>query len=96
VGGVSATAGINVGEAVRVYEAFHDGSREESGGGRANPLPLLLPALELLEGVGEKEKAARILTAVETVLGEGKLRTPDLGGSASTTQMADAIIAAMR
>jgi isocitrate dehydrogenase (NAD+) len=97
VGGVSATAGINVGDGVRVFESFHGGTQEAVGGpDRANPLPLLLPAIDLLESVGQKEPAARIENAVETVLGEGKVRTPDLGGSSTTTQMADAIIAALR
>ena len=72
VGGVSATHGINVGDGVRVYESFHGGSREAIGVDRANPLPLLLPAIDLLEGVGEKEAARRILAAVEKVLTEGQ------------------------
>ena len=55
VGGISATAGINVGEGIRVYESFHGGSREAIGVDRANPLPLLLPAIDLLEAVGEAE-----------------------------------------
>jgi isocitrate dehydrogenase (NAD+) len=96
VGGISATAGINVGEGVRVYESFHGGSREDIGTDRANPLPLLLPALDLLEAEGQAEAARRILTAVETVLVQRRALTPDLGGTASTTQMADAVIAALR
>jgi isocitrate dehydrogenase (NAD+) len=95
VGGISATAGINVGDGVRVYESFHGGSREAIGPDRANPLPLLLPAVDLLEAVGHGEAAQRILTAVETVLTERRALTPDLGGTATTTQMADAIIAAL-
>src|SRR6202043_2552703 len=47
IGGVSATHGINVGGGMRVYEAFHGGSRESFGPDRANPVPLLLPALDL-------------------------------------------------
>src|SRR4051812_40352024 len=70
VGGVSATAGINVGQGARVYESFHGGTREEIGEERANPLPLLLPAIDLLDSVGEAAVARRILTAVETVLSE--------------------------
>jgi isocitrate dehydrogenase (NAD+) len=93
VGGVSATAGINVGEGVRVYETFHGGSREQVGVDRANPLPLLLPATDLLRDVGLTEQAQRIWGAAEAVLTEGRVRTPDLGGAATTTQMADAIIA---
>src|SRR5438094_1538398 len=95
VGGISATAGINVGEGIRVYEAFHGGSREQIGVNRANPLPLLFPALDLLEAAGQKERAARVQAAVETVLTAGQVRTPDLGGNATTTEFADAIIAAL-
>src|SRR5207253_2266509 len=49
VGGISATAGINVGSGLKVFEAFHGGSRASIGADRANPLPLLLPAIDLLE-----------------------------------------------
>jgi isocitrate dehydrogenase (NAD+) len=95
VGGISATAGINIGDGVRVYECFHGGSREEIGANRANPLPLLLPALDLLESVGQAETAGRILRAVEQILMEGRLRTPDLGGESTTTEVTDAIVAAL-
>jgi len=95
VGGISATAGINVGDGIRIYESFHGGSREVIGVDRANPLPLLLPAIDLLESVGLADTGRRILTAVERVLTEGRVRTPDLGGQASTTEMANAIIAAL-
>jgi len=95
VGGVSATAGINVGEGVRVYECFHGGSREAIGTNRANVLPLLLPAVDLLESVGQAVTAQRILRAVEKMLTEGQVRTPDLGGSATTTEMTNAIVSAL-
>jgi isocitrate dehydrogenase (NAD+) len=95
VGGISATAGINVGDGLRVYECFHGGTREAIGVDRANPLPLLLPAIDLLESVGLSEPAARILTAVEKVLTQGQVRTPDLGGNSTTTQMTEAILAVL-
>jgi isocitrate dehydrogenase (NAD+) len=95
VGGISATAGINVGDKIRVYETFHGGTREQIGVNRANPLPLLLPAIDLLEAVGQKERAQRILAAVETVLTAGQLRMRDLGGDATTTHVAEAVIAAL-
>jgi len=95
VGGISATAGINVGDGIRVYEAFHGGSREAIGVNRANPLPLLLPAIDLLEAVGENEAAGCIRRAVETVLMEGRNRTLDLGGNATTTEMTEAIVRAI-
>jgi isocitrate dehydrogenase (NAD+) len=95
VGGISATAGINVGDGVRVYETFHGGSREAIGANHANPLPLLLPAIDLVEAIGQPETARRILAAVERVLEEGRVRTPDLGGTSTTTDVADAIVHAL-
>jgi isocitrate dehydrogenase (NAD+) len=95
VGGVSATAGINFGDGIRVYESFHGGSRETIPEGQANPLPLLLPAIDLLEAEGYPEAARRIWSAVGQVLTERRALTPDLGGQASTGEMAQAIITAM-
>jgi isocitrate dehydrogenase (NAD+) len=94
VGGISATSGINIGTGIKVFEAFHGGSRANIGEDRANPLPLLLPAIDLLEMNGQEDAAVRILRAVENVLTQG-VRTRDLGGDASTTHMADAIVRAL-
>jgi isocitrate dehydrogenase (NAD+) len=96
VGGTSASAGINVGAGVRVYESFHGGTREAVGAGRANPLPLLLPAIDLLKAEGQGAVGRRILGAVERVLPEGRALTPDLGGGATTAEMTAALVAALR
>jgi isocitrate dehydrogenase (NAD+) len=95
VGGISATHGINVGDGVRVYESFHGSGRLSVGAGQANPVPLLLPAIDLLEALGQGEVGRRILAALETVLSAAKDLTPDLGGTANTAQMADAVRAAL-
>jgi isocitrate dehydrogenase (NAD+) len=95
VGGISAAAGINVGDGIKVFECFHGGTREAIGAERANPLPLLLPAIDLLDAIGQREAAARILCAIESVLTAGAVRPRDLGGSATTSAMTDAIIAAL-
>jgi isocitrate dehydrogenase (NAD+) len=95
VGGASASHGINVGEGVRVYESFHGGTREAVGAGRANPLPLLLPAIDLLEAEGQGDVSRRILAAVERVLTDGRCLTPDLGGSATSAEVAAGVIAAL-
>ncbi len=92
VGGVSTTHGINVGEGIHVYESIHGGSREAVGVDRANPLPLLLPALDLLEALGHGATSQRLLAAVGRVLTERTAVTPDLGGRATTTEMTDAIL----
>jgi isocitrate dehydrogenase (NAD+) len=95
VGGVSATAGINIASGIKVFEAFHGSSREAIGVDRANPLPLLLPAIDLLDMNGQEEAARRITRAVEKVLTDGHVRTHDLGGNAGTMQMAEAIARAL-
>lgn len=95
VGGVGATAAINFGEGLRVFEAFHGGTMAQIGEDRANPLPLLLPAIDLLEAVDRKETAERIRRAVEAVLTRG-IRTADLGGTARTSEVAEAIAGELR
>jgi isocitrate dehydrogenase (NAD+) len=93
VGGVSCTAAINHGEGVRVYEAVYGAAHEFVLPDTANPLPLILPAIELLKDFGEEPAAERLQKAVEAVLIEGKVRTRDIGGSATTTQFTEAIVA---
>ena len=95
VGGISATSAINVGDGVKVYEAVYGASHEAVPPGRANPLPLILPAIEMLKDFGETAAADKILKATETVLTQGTVRTPDLGGSAGTAEFTDAICKAM-
>lgn len=92
VGGVSCTAAINHGDGVRVYEAVYGAPHEAVPPDTANPLPLILPAVEMLKDFGEPA-GGRIKAAVEAVLVEGKVRTRDIGGTAGTTQFTDAVIA---
>jgi len=96
IGGISATAAISYGDGVRVYDAIHGGPREAVGADRANPLPLLTPALAMLSDLGHAEAAARIRRATEQTLADKTNWTADLGGSATTTRMTDAIIAALK
>jgi isocitrate dehydrogenase (NAD+) len=95
VGGISATLGVNHGPGIRVYEAIHGDTLEAIGRDRANPLPIVSPALAMLRDLGETRAADRILLAVETVLSDGQVRTRDLGGSAGTRDMTEAIVAAL-
>src|SRR5207237_10249508 len=59
VGGVSATAAVNVGDGVTVYEAVYGASAEQVPPDRGNPLPLILPAAEMLKDCGEADAAGR-------------------------------------
>jgi len=95
VGGISATSAINHGEGVRVYEAIFGGTRESIGADKANPLPLILPAIEMLKDLGEDMAARRILRSVETVLQVNTVRPADLGGRAGTAEFTDALVQAL-
>jgi isocitrate dehydrogenase (NAD+) len=92
VGGISATAAINHGDGIRVYEAVYGAGHEAIPSDTANPLPLILPTVEMLRDLGETAAADRIAKAVETVLVEGEVRTRDIGGTAGTTAFTEAII----
>jgi isocitrate dehydrogenase (NAD+) len=96
IGGISATSAVNYGDGVCVYEAIHGGPRDLIGADRANPLPVLMPALEMLTDLGHGPAAKRIRAAVESVLNAKKVLTFDLGGDAGTQAMAEAIIAALQ
>ncbi len=91
VGGVSTTAAVNHGDGVRVYESVYGAGHESIPPDTANPLPLLLPAIEMLRDCGESAAADRIRNAVEHVLTDGHIRTRDIGGTSNTTEFADAI-----
>ena len=93
VGGLGLAPGANIGEKAAIFEAVHGTAPDIAGQGKANPGALLLAACLMLEHIGDGARAARIRTAFETTVREKKTVTPDLGGTATTSQFADAIIA---
>lgn len=92
VGGLGMAPGANIGDKVAVFEAVHGSAPDIAGKGVANPLALLLAACLMLEHVGRKGVARRIRTAVDQVLREDGIRTPDLGGNARTKEFTRAVI----
>lgn len=98
VGGLGVVPGANLGDREAVFEAVHGSAPDIAGRGIANPLALLMSAVMMLnhltesgEGEGYGEVAARIRSAYDRALADG-CRTPDLGGSLTTGQFADAVI----
>ena len=91
VGGLGVVPGANLGTEVAVFEAVHGSAPDIALKNLANPTALLLSALMMLDHMGERETSVRIRSALDTVLTAGAVRTHDLGGSASTTEFADAI-----
>jgi isocitrate dehydrogenase (NAD+) len=96
VGGLGVAPGFNRGKDCAVFEAVHGSAPQFKGQDRLNPTALLLTAVLMLEHLNETQAAQRIDRAVRRVISEGRTVTFDLGGTASTTQMTDAILAALR
>ena len=91
VGGLGVVPAANLGTEIGVFEAVHGSAPDIAGKSLANPTALLLSALLMLRHIDEHEMADRIMKALGDVLAEGKVRTRDLGGRASTIQFTDAI-----
>jgi isocitrate dehydrogenase (NAD+) len=93
VGGLGLAPGANIGLGGAIFEAVHGTAPDIAGKGVANPGALLLAACMMLEYMNDGERAQRIRNAFESTVREGKTVTRDLGGTASTDQFTDAIIA---
>ncbi|MHB0870731.1 MAG: isocitrate/isopropylmalate dehydrogenase family protein [Chloroflexota bacterium] len=96
VGGLGVTPGANVGPDVVVFEPVHGTAPTIAGLNQANPTATILSGVMMLRHLGEAAAADRVEQALITVLKEGRRVTADLGGSAGTAEMADAIVEAMK
>ena len=95
VGGIGLAASANLDPTRRnpsLFEPIHGSAPDLAGRGVANPLGAIRAAALMLDWLGERVVARRIEEAVGGVLAEGVVRTRDLGGTASTTEMTDAVL----
>jgi isocitrate dehydrogenase (NAD+) len=93
VGGLGLAPGANLGESAAIFEAVHGTAPDIAGKGVANPGALIYAACLMLEHLTDHARARRIRDAMESVIRERKCVTRDLGGTATTAQFSDAIIA---
>jgi isocitrate dehydrogenase (NAD+) len=93
VGGLGLAPGANIGASAAIFEAVHGTAPDIAGKGVANPGALILAACLMLDHLGDTARAGRIRAALEATIRERKSVTRDLGGTASTREFADAIIA---
>jgi isocitrate dehydrogenase (NAD+) len=93
VGGLGMAPGANIGEKAALFEAVHGSAPDIAGKNLANPMALVLSAAMMLDHLGEAEAARRVREAVYAVLREGSTLPRDLGGDATTSQVAEAIAA---
>jgi len=90
-GSLGLAAGANIGDTYGMFEPVHGSAPKYTGMNRVNPTATIMAAQMMLDYLGEKTAAAIIENAVMQVLKEGKVRTKDLGGSSTTSEMSEAI-----
>jgi isocitrate/isopropylmalate dehydrogenase len=78
-----------------MFEPVHGSAPDIAGKGIADPLAAVLSAALMLDHLGLTKSAAAVRNAAAKVLAEGKVKTPDLGGKNTTTEMGDAVVAAI-
>lgn len=91
VGGLGFAASGNLGDRYAVFEPTHGSAPKYAGKNKVNPMAMILSAQMMLDWLGEEDMARRVKQAVTEVIAEGKLRTYDMGGSSTTTQLAEAV-----
>ncbi|MBC7093961.1 isocitrate/isopropylmalate dehydrogenase family protein, partial [Candidatus Bipolaricaulota bacterium] len=96
VGGLGFACSGNIGERLGIFEPTHGSAPKYAGQYKVNPTAAILAAKMMLDWLGEEERAQRIERGVAKVIAEGRVRTYDMGGTASTLDMASAIAEAAR
>jgi 3-isopropylmalate dehydrogenase len=95
VGGMGMAPSADIGERYAVFQPSHGSAPDIARRGIANPVATILSAAMMLDWLGAGEAAERIRAAVRTTFSDPFARTTEMGGSLSTAQMTDAIIAAL-
>jgi tartrate dehydrogenase/decarboxylase/D-malate dehydrogenase len=94
--GIAPTANLNPERAFpSMFEPIHGSAFDIAGQGIANPIGTFWTATMMLDHLGEAAASARLMRAIERVTADPNFHTPDLGGSATTRQVTDAVIAAI-
>lgn len=95
--GISPSANLNPeGRYPSMFEPIHGSAPDIAGKGIANPVGTLWAAAMMLEHLKLTAEADLLMQAITDVLSAGKIRTPDIGGSSTTAEVTDAVIAALR
>ncbi len=78
-----------------MFEPIHGSAPDIAGQGRANPVGSIWGVALMLDDLGLEEWGKAVLAAIETTVADGRTFTPDLGGTASTAELGDAIVAVL-
>jgi tartrate dehydrogenase/decarboxylase/D-malate dehydrogenase len=94
--GIAPSANLNPqGEYPSMFEPVHGSAPDIAGQGIANPIGQIRSGAMMLDHLGHEDAGAGVVSAIEQVLGETEVRTPDLNGSATTSEVTDAILGAL-
>ena len=93
VGGLGIAPGANIGWEYALFEPVHGSAPDIAGKGVANPIAMILSAAMMLRHLSEKDAARRVEDAVASVIEERRVLTPDMGGAATTREVAETIAA---
>jgi len=96
IGGLGVAPGANFGIDVALFEPVHGSAPKYAGKDKVNPTALMLSAVLMLRHLGERTAADALFRAIKSVIGEGRDVTYDLGGSAGTSAMGEAVAATVR
>jgi len=91
VGGLGFASSGNIGDNYAVFEPTHGSAPKYAGQYKANPMAMLLTAKLMLDWLGETKMAERLEKAIATVIKDGKVRTYDMGGSATSLEVAEEV-----
>ena len=91
VGGLGFGCSGNIGEKLAVFEPSHGSAPKYAGQYKVNPIATILAAKMMLDWLGEGELGRRLEAATAAVIAEGKVRTYDMGGTATTLEVGEAI-----
>jgi 3-isopropylmalate dehydrogenase len=91
IGGLGFSASGNIGDHYAIFEPTHGSAPKYAQLGKVNPLAMINAMVLMLDWLGELDRSKTLEKAVRQVIYEGKVRTYDMGGSASTTEMARAV-----
>src|SRR5580658_8426265 len=96
VGGLGMAPGANIGVESAIFEAVHGSAPDIAGKGLGNPVALMLAAAMMLDHVKLTDRATRLRQGIDATLNADRVRTRDLGGTASTTQFTRALVARLK
>jgi isocitrate/isopropylmalate dehydrogenase len=93
IGGLGFASSGNIGDQFAVFEPTHGSAPKYAGQNKVNPIAMLLASKLMLDWLGEQSMAQQLEAALAAVIAEGQVRTYDMGGSHSTLDMAEAVVA---